>query len=65
MAYSCFRYVMSFRCLNFFCNTVVTLSIFSSFGLIASRKIGPGSSVGIATDYGLDGPGIESAASVV
>jgi hypothetical protein len=27
---------------------------------------GPGSSVGIATDYGLDGPGIESvAASVV
>jgi hypothetical protein len=26
---------------------------------------GPGSSVGIATGYGLDGPGIESAASVV
>jgi hypothetical protein len=26
---------------------------------------GPGSSVGIATDYGLDGPGIELAASVV
>jgi hypothetical protein len=26
---------------------------------------GPGSSVGIATDYGLDGPGIEVAASVV
>jgi hypothetical protein len=24
------------------------------------RKIGPGSSVGIATGYGLDGPGIES-----
>jgi hypothetical protein len=26
---------------------------------------GPGSSVGIATGYGLDGPGIELAASVV
>jgi hypothetical protein len=25
-----------------------------------SRQCGPGSSVGIATDYGLDGPGIES-----
>jgi hypothetical protein len=24
------------------------------------RGCGPGSSVGIATDYGLDGPGIES-----
>jgi hypothetical protein len=24
------------------------------------RKSGPGSSVGIATDYGLDGPGIEN-----
>jgi hypothetical protein len=24
------------------------------------RKCGPGSSVGIATGYGLDGPGIES-----
>jgi hypothetical protein len=26
---------------------------------------GPGSSVGIATDYGLDGPGIESETMVV
>jgi hypothetical protein len=25
-----------------------------------SESCGPGSSVGIATDYGLDGPGIES-----
>jgi len=27
---------------------------------VASRISGPGSSVGIATDYGLDGPGIET-----
>ena len=26
-------------------------------GVIRSRPSGPGSSVGIATDYGLDGPG--------
>ena len=30
------------------------------FLLITIKKVGPGSSVGIATDYGLDGPGIES-----
>jgi hypothetical protein len=30
---------------------------FKDFGRIPS---GPGSSVGVATDYGLDGPGIES-----
>ena len=28
--------------------------------IILSHKSGPGSSVGIATGYGLDGPGIES-----
>jgi hypothetical protein len=28
-----------------------------------TQASGPGSSVGIATGYGLDGPGIESAAS--
>jgi len=27
---------------------------------VTTEKSGPGSSVGIATDYGLDGPGIES-----
>jgi hypothetical protein len=35
------------------------------FPSILVVKCGPGSSVGIATDYGLDGPGIELAASVV
>jgi hypothetical protein len=30
------------------------------FSLFYSKTSGPGSSVGIATDYGLDGPGIES-----
>jgi hypothetical protein len=30
------------------------------FGYALSKIFGPGSSVGIATDYGLDGPGIES-----
>jgi hypothetical protein len=29
------------------------------FGKVPCSKCGPGSSVGIATDYGLDGPGIE------
>ena len=29
-------------------------------GVLVYRMSGPGSSVGIATDYGLDGPGIES-----
>jgi hypothetical protein len=34
--------------------------------IISPSQSGPGSSVGIATGYGLDGPGIESlAASVV
>ena len=32
----------------------------SIFGLLTSGKCGPGSVVGIATAYGLDGPGIES-----
>jgi hypothetical protein len=32
-------------------------------GIISSR--GPGSSVGIATGYGLDGPGIESGEGVI
>ena len=35
-------------------------SLFSGFYLSVSFNCGPGSSVGIATDYGLDGPGIES-----
>ena len=30
------------------------------FALIIQHYCGPGSSVGIATDYGLDGPGVES-----
>jgi hypothetical protein len=30
------------------------------FDIIYSHYSGPGSSVGITTDYGLDGPGIES-----
>jgi len=30
------------------------------YGTVQGCKRGPGSSVGIATDYGLDGPGIES-----
>jgi hypothetical protein len=30
------------------------------FHLLKKKKCGPGSSVGIATDYGLDGPGIAS-----
>ena len=30
------------------------------FGVYNILRCGPGSSVGIATDYGLDGPGIES-----
>jgi hypothetical protein len=37
-------------------NVVGMLRIISKF----MTKFGPGSSVGIATDYGLDGPGIES-----
>ena len=35
-------------------------SLFSGFYLLVSFNCGPGSSVGIATDYGLDVPGIES-----
>jgi hypothetical protein len=31
---------------------------------ITYHKRGPGGSVGIATDYGLDGPGIESTEAV-
>jgi hypothetical protein len=30
------------------------------YGTVMLLTCGPGSSVGIATDYGLDGPGIES-----
>jgi hypothetical protein len=40
-----------------------TSNIFKQFlgiGMIYLHKGGPGSSVGKATDYGLDGPGIES-----
>jgi hypothetical protein len=43
-----------------------TDTIYSSFilnlaiNVITTRIYGPGSSVGIATDYGLDGPRIES-----
>jgi len=33
---------------------------FFSFFVLYYWNCGPGSSVGIATDYGLDGPGIES-----
>ena len=34
--------------------------IIFTLNLVLIRLCGPGSSVGIATDYGLDGPGIES-----
>jgi hypothetical protein len=48
-----------------------TYRIYSKTALILINRdggpsgCGPGSSVGIATGYGLDGPGIELAASVV
>jgi hypothetical protein len=35
-------------------------TIFDVFGNVTLCYRGPGSSVGIATGYGLDGPGIES-----
>jgi hypothetical protein len=44
----------------------MTLVLFSELLYVRDEKLriwlfcGPGSSVGIATDYGLDGPGIES-----
>jgi hypothetical protein len=34
--------------------------IYMKFTEVSSTKSGPGSSVGTATAYGLDGPGIES-----
>jgi hypothetical protein len=37
-----------------------TVNIELSFGLLNIISSGPGCSVGIATGYGLDGPGIES-----
>ena len=37
-----------------------TLGITVDFTFVSYVSRGPGSSVGIATDYGLDGPGIES-----
>jgi hypothetical protein len=40
------------------CLVILTVHILFHTGKLDSG--GPGSSVGIATDYGLDGPGIES-----
>ena len=47
---------------NLFCTVMVMQWFISSFiySFRTSMICGPGSSVGIATDYGLDGPGIES-----
>ena len=38
----------------------VPLSIIRSFSLYTKQRCGPGKSVGIANDYGLDGPGSNS-----
>jgi hypothetical protein len=41
------------------CNTMVSIRILEYYGTTVIYG-GPGSSVGIAIDYGLDGPGVES-----
>jgi hypothetical protein len=40
--------------------SAVLRHVFISMYYTVTPSGGPGSSVGIATDYGLDGPGIES-----
>ena len=42
------------------CGQIKSLAVFNIFLWLLAIFCGPGSSVGIATGYGLDGPGIES-----
>jgi hypothetical protein len=52
---------------DLFSPTILSYSSFrcDEFVTVYKAERGPGSSVGIATGYGLEGPGIELAASVV
>jgi hypothetical protein len=42
------------------CASAGNIAVSYFFESLSFKACGPGSSVGIATDYGLDGPGIES-----
>jgi hypothetical protein len=65
--FSFIRLASTFSCCNFVvklvCDSIPSLSrgfCFRYYYYYYYYYCGPGSSVGIATDYGLDGPGIES-----